>query len=183
MSSKNSNNKRTQSKLTFIKPNNNKKLKKDSAVPVIVDNIAELKGKQKETENIMDIDSTTATSSQTTNQPTPGLLYLTDIVTPLTNLPPSNRIEETDRMLVKHISTTLSTAENTSSLGKNLIAAILRDEITPSTNQNKVPLVDKETPPEEKTFIRVSKVTCFFAMVTKIELEDNTTNKQIAKLE
>jgi len=83
MSSKNSDNKYTQSKLTFIKLNDNKKLKKDSAAPVTVDNIAEPKGKQKETENIMDIDSITATSFQTTNQLTPSLLNLTDIVTPL----------------------------------------------------------------------------------------------------
>ncbi len=86
-------------------------------------------------------------------------------------------------MLVEHTSTTLFTAENTSSLGKNLTAAILCDETTSGTNQNEVPLVDKEIPLEEETFIRIPKVTRFFATVIKIKLEDNTTNKQIAKLE
>ena len=66
MLSKNSNNKHIQSKLTFIKLNNNKKLKKDFAEPVTVDNVTKLKGKQKKPENIMDIDSTTAISSPTT---------------------------------------------------------------------------------------------------------------------
>ena len=56
-------NKCTQNKLIFITPNDNKKLKKDTAEPVTVANVAELKEKQKEAENIMDIDSTTATSS------------------------------------------------------------------------------------------------------------------------
>ena len=83
MSFKKLDNKRTQSKLTFIKLNDTKKLKKDSVEPTTVDNVAELKEKQKETENIMDIDSITATSFQTTNQLTPSLLNLTDIVTPL----------------------------------------------------------------------------------------------------
>ena len=86
-------------------------------------------------------------------------------------------------MLVEHTSTILFTAKNTSSLGKNLTAAILHDENTPGTNQNEVSPVDKETPSEEETFIRIPKVTCFFVIVTKIELEGNTTNKQIAKLE
>ncbi len=63
MSSKNFDNKHTQSKLTFLKLNDNKKLKQDLAEPVTVANITKLKGKQKETENIMDIDSTTTTSS------------------------------------------------------------------------------------------------------------------------
>ncbi len=122
-------------------------------------------------------------SFQTTTQPTSGLLDLTDIVTPFTNPPSSNWTEETDRMLVEHTSTTLSTAENTSSLGKNLTAAISRDENTSGTNQNEVSPVDKETLSEEETFIHIPKVIHFFATVIKIELEDNTTNKQIAKLE
>ncbi len=45
MLSKNFDNKCTQSKLTFIKLNNTKKLKKDSVEPATVDNVAELKGK------------------------------------------------------------------------------------------------------------------------------------------
>ena len=85
MLSKNFDNKHTQSKLTFIKPKNTKKLKKDPIEPATVDNITELKGKQKETENIIDIDLTTTTSFQTITQPTSGLLDLTDIVTPLIN--------------------------------------------------------------------------------------------------
>ena len=86
-------------------------------------------------------------------------------------------------MLVEHTSTTLFIAENTSSLGKNLTATISHDDNTPGTNQTEVLPVDKKTLSEEKTFICVLKVTRFFAMVTKIELKGNTTNKQIAKLE
>src|SRR6266540_4318598 len=86
-------------------------------------------------------------------------------------------------MLVEHTSTTLSTAENTSFLEKNLIAAISHNENNPGTNQNEIPPVNKEIPPEKETFIRIPKVTHFFTTVTKIELEGNTTNKQIAKLE
>src|SRR6266498_1122197 len=145
MSSKNLDNKHTQSKLTFIKPNDNKKLKKDTAKLMTVVNVTELKGKQKEPENIMDIDSTTATSSQTTTQPTSGLLDLTDIVNLFANPPPSNWAEETNRMLVKHTFMTLSTADNTFSLRKNLTAAILHDENTSGTNQNEVLPVNKET--------------------------------------
>jgi len=101
---------------------------------VTVDNVAELKGKQKETENIMDIDSTTTISLQTITQPTPDLLDLTNIVTPLINPPPSNWAEETDKMLVKKTSTSTSTSENTSFLEKNLTAAISRDNNTSDTN-------------------------------------------------
>jgi len=182
MSSKNFDNKRTQSKLTFIKLNDTKKLKKDSVEPTTVDNVAELKEKQKETENIMDIDSTTTISLQTITQPTPDLLDLTDIVTPLTNPPSSNWAEEIDRMLVEQTSPSTSTSENTSSLEKNLTAAISRDDNTTDTNQNEIPPVDKEPLPDEEIFIRVLKVTQFFATVTKLELEGNITNKQIAKL-
>ncbi len=184
MSSKNLDNKRTQSKLTFIKLNNNKKLKQDFAKSVIVANVAETKRKQKETENIMNIDSTTTIFSQPSELPTPSLLGLTNIVTPIANSLLTNWAEKTDKMLVEQTSSIITfTFENTSSLGKNLSAAISCNENTSGTNQNEVLPQDKETSPEEKTFIHVPKVTYFFATVTKIELEGDTTHKQITKLE
>src|SRR6266542_3346802 len=121
MSSKNLDNKRTQSKLTFIKLNNNKKLKQDFAKSVIVANVAETKRKQKETENIMNIDSTTTIFSQPSELPTPSLLGLTNIVTPIANSLLTNWAEKTDKMLVEQTSSIITfTFENTSSLGKNL---------------------------------------------------------------
>ncbi|SRR6266540_4336485 len=152
MLSKNLANKRSQSKLTFIKLNDNKKPKTDSVKPfVTVDNVTELKGKQKETENIIDI-------------------------------PPSNWAKKTDKMLIEQTSTMIPTSENDSFLEKNLSVAISHDVNTLGTNQTKVLSQDKKTLLEEETFIRVLKVTHFFAMVTKIELEGNTTNKRITKL-
>ncbi len=81
-------------------------------------------------------------------------------------------------MLVEQNSTTIFfNSENTSSLEKNLSTVISHDDNTPGINQNEVLPLDKKTLSEKKIFIRVSKITCFFATVTKIKLEGDITYK------
>ncbi len=58
-----------------------------------------------------------------------------------------------------------------------------RDVNDKSTNQTASSQVNKEQPPEKEVFIKVSKVTHFFATLSNVILEDDMTSKQITQIE
>jgi len=57
---------------------------------------------------------------------------------------------------------------------KITVAIHLRDESISNTNQTAFSLANKELPPEEKTFIKVPKVTYFFATLSNVKIEGDT---------
>jgi len=58
---------------------------------------------------------------------------------------------------------------------KITITIHLRDDTTPNTNQITSSSVNKDNPSEEETFIKVLKVTYFFATLSNVKIEGDTT--------
>src|SRR6266542_3952348 len=174
------------SKLSFFQQKDSKKLKTsdtDSVTkpPVIPDT----KGKQKANDNNMEVDSATSV------EPSQAAPKDTLVVTPATGLEASihapnklNWTEETDKIMVDNTLTSTISPTSSPTLTEKITAAVSsRDVNDISTNQTTSSQVNKEQPPEEEVFIKVPKVTRFFATLSNVVLEGDMTLKQIAQIE
>src|SRR6266540_940765 len=87
-------------------------------------------------------------------------------------------------MMVDNTSTSTIPPTSSPTLTEKITAAVsLRNANDISTNQTASSQVNKELPLEEEVFIKVPKITHFFATLSNVVLEGNTTSKQIAQLE
>src|SRR6266498_4793188 len=95
-----------------------------------------------------------------------------------------NWAEETDKMLVDNTSTSTIPPTSSPTLTDKITAAVSSHDVNDtSTNQTASSQANKEQSPEEEVFIKVLKVTQFFATLSNVVLEGDTTSKQIAQLE
>src|SRR6266498_603109 len=186
MSSENSAKRTIISKLSFFQQKDSKKLKTSDTDSVTEPPVTpDTKGKQKVNDNNMEVDS--ATSVEPSSTVTKDAL----VVTSATGLEASihapdklNWAEETDKMMVDNTSTsTIPPISSPTLIEKITAAASSCDVNDSSTNQTASSQANKEPPPEEEVFIKVPKVTRFFATLSNVVLEGDTTSKQIAQLE
>src|SRR6266540_4156523 len=186
MSSENSAKRTIISKLSFFQQKDSKKLKTSDTVSVTKPLVTpDTKGKQKANDNNMEVDSATSIEPSST-APKDAL-----VVTSATGLEASihapdklNWAEETDKMMVDNTSTSTIPPTSSPTLTEKITAAVsLRDVNESSTNQSASSQINKEQPPEEEVFIKVPKVTHFFANLSNVVLEGDTTSKQIAQIE
>src|SRR6266542_740515 len=95
-----------------------------------------------------------------------------------------NWAEETDKMMVDNTSTSTIPPTFSPTLTEKITAAVSSSDVNESsTNQTSSSQANKELPPEEEVFIKVSKVTHFFATLSNVVLEGDMTLKQIAQIE
>src|SRR6266498_3088911 len=186
MSSENSAKRTIISKLSFFQQKDSKKLKTSDTDSVTEPPVTpDTKGKQKAIDNNMDVDSATSvelplntTKDNSVNTSATGLDASIHAPNKL------NWAEETDKMMVDNTSTSTIPPTSSPTLTEKITAAVSsRDINESSTNQTASSQVNKEPPPEEEVFIKVPKVTHFFATLSNVVLEGDTTLKQIAQLE
>src|SRR6266542_515811 len=186
MSSENSAKRTIISKLSFFQQKDSKKLKTSDTDSVTEPPVTpDTKGKQKANDNNMEVDSATSV------EPSSTVTKDTLVVTSATGLDASihapdklNWVEETDKMMVDNTSTSTIPPTSSPTLTEKITAAVSsRDEKDSSTNQTASSQANKEQPPEEEVFIKVPKVTHFFATLSNVVLEGDTTSKQIAQIE
>src|SRR6266498_2222937 len=180
MSSENSAKRTIISKLSFFQQKDSKKLKTSDTDSVIEPSVTpDIKGKQKATDNNMEVDSATSVepSSITTTDNsvnTSAISLATSIHTP----DKLNWAEETDKMMVDNTSTSAIPSTSFSTLTNKIIAAVSSRNVNDkSTNQTVSSQANKEQPPEEEIFIKVHKITHFFATLSNIVLEGDMTLK------
>src|SRR6266511_3940544 len=174
------------SKLSFFQQKDSKKLKTSDTDSITEPPVTpDTKEKQKANDNNMEVDSATSIKPSST-APKDAL-----VVTSATGLEASihapdklNWAEEIDKMMVDNTLTSTIPPTSSPTLTEKITAAVSsRDVNDSSTNQTASSPSNKEPPPEEEVFIKVPKVTHFFATLSNVVLEDDTTSKQIAQLE
>src|SRR6266511_2720983 len=186
MSSENSAKRTIISKLSFFQQKDSKKLKTSDT-----DSVTELpitpdtKGKQKANDNNMEVDSATSVElSSTTSKNTLVKTSATGLDASIHASDKLNWAEDTDKMMVDNTLTFTIPPTSSPTLTEKIIAAVSsRDVNNKSTNHTASSQDNKEPPPEEEVFIKVPKVTRFFATLSNIVLEGDTTSKQIAQIE
>src|SRR6266540_3120390 len=186
MSSENSAKRTIISKLSFFQQKDSKKLKTSDTDSVTEPPITpDTKGKQKANDNNMEVDSATSVElSSTTSKDNSVKTSATGIDASIHAPDKLSWAEETDKMMVDNTSTSTIPPSSSLTLTEKITAAVSsRDANDTSTNQTASSQANKEPPPEEEVFIKVPKVTCFFAMLSNVVLEGDTTSKQIAQLE
>src|SRR6266540_1135492 len=186
MSSENSAKRTIISKLSFFQQKDSKKLKTSDTDSVTEPPVTpDTKGKQKANDNNMEVDSATSV------EPSPTAIKDHLVTTLATGIDASihapdklNWAEETNKMMVDNTSTSTIPPTSSPTLIEKITAAVSsRDVNDTSTNQTASSQANKEQPPEEEVFIKVPKVIRFFATLSNIVLEGDTTSKQIAQLE
>src|SRR6266540_3702747 len=186
MSSENSAKRTIISKLFFFQQKDSKKLKTSDTDSVTKPPVTpDTKGKQKASDNNMEVDSTTSVEpSSTTSKETPVHTLASGLEASIHAPDKLNWAEETDKMMVDNTSTsTIPPISSPTLIEKITAAASSCDVNDSSTNQTASSQANKEPPPEEEVFIKVPKVTRFFATLSNVVLEGDTTSKQIAQLE
>src|SRR6266498_44012 len=186
MSSENSAKRTIISKLSFFQQKDSKKLKTSDTDSVTEPPVtSDTKGKQKANDNNMEVDSATSV------EPSSAAPKDTLVVTSATGLEASihapdklNWADDTDKMMVDNTATSTIPPTSSPTLTEKIAAAVSsRDVNDSSTNQTASSSANKELPPEEEVFIKVPKVTRFFATLSNVVLEGDTTSKQIAQIE
>ena len=186
MSSENSAKRTIISKLSFFQQKDSKKLKTSDTDSVTEPPVTpDTKGKQKANDNNMKVDSATSV------EPSSTVTKDTLVVTSATGLEASihapdklNWAEETDKMMVNNTSTSNIPPTSSPTLTEKITVAVSSCDVNnKNTNQTTSSQNNKEHPPEEEVFIKVPKVTRFFATLSNVVLEGDTTSKQIAQIE
>src|SRR6266542_1786893 len=186
MSSENSAKRTIISKLSFFQQKDSKKQKTSDTDSVTEPPVTpDTKGKQKASVNNMDVDSATSVElpSNTTKD---NSVHTSAIGLDASIHAPDklNWAEDTDKMMVDNTSTPTIPPTSSPTLTDKITAAVSsRDVNNENTNHTASSQAHKEHPPEEEVFIKVPKVTRFFATLSNVVLEGDTTSKQIAQIE
>src|SRR6266498_1705719 len=186
MSSENSAKRTIISKLSFFQQKDSKKLKTSDTNSVTEPPVTpDTKGKQKATDNNMEVDSATSVeSSSTTIMDNSVNTSATGLAISIHALDKLNWTKKTDKMMVDNTLTSTIPPTSSPTLIEKITATVSsRDVNDKSTNQTASSQVNKEQPPEKEVFIKVSKVTHFFATLSNVILEDDMTSKQITQIE
>src|SRR6266540_3057941 len=186
MSSENSAKRTIISKLSFFQQKDSKKLKTSDTDSVTEPPVTpDTKGKQKANDNNMEVDSATSVEpSSTVTKDTLVVTLATGIDASIHAPDKLNWAEKTDKMMIDNTSTSTIPPTSSSTLTEKITAAISsRDVKDSSTNQTASSQANKEQPLEEEVFIKVPKVIRFFATLSNVVLEGDTTSKQIAQIE
>src|SRR6266540_6668612 len=133
----------------------------------------------------MEVDSATSVElSSTTSKDTLVKTSATGLDASIHAPDKLNWAEETDKIMVDNTLTSTIPPTSSPTLTEKIIAAVSsRDENDQSINQTASSQANKEQPPEEEVFIKVPKITRFFATLSNVVLEGDMTLKQIAQLE
>src|SRR6266508_2425249 len=186
MSSENSAKRTIISKLSFFQQKDSKKLKTSDTDSVTEPPVTpDTKGKQKANDHNMEVDSATSVEpSSTTTKDNSVNTSATGLDASIHAPDKLNWAEETDKMMVDNTSTPTIPPTSSPTLTEKITAAVSsRDVNESSTNHTASSQDNKEPPPEEEVFIKVPKVTRFFATLSNVVLEGDTTSKQIAQIE
>src|SRR6266498_134267 len=186
MSSENSAKRTIISKLSFFQQKDSKKLKTSDTDSVTEPPVTpDTKEKQKANDNNMEVDSATSIElSSTTSKDTLVKTSATGLDASIHAPDKLNWAEETDKMMVDNTSTSTIPPTSSPTLTEKITAAVSSRNVNESsTNQSASSQINKEQPPEEEVFIKVPKVTHFFATLSNVVLEGDTTSKQIAQIE
>ncbi|SRR6266498_2042453 len=134
------------------------------------------KGKQKADLNSIKVDRTTLSTSHTNI--TEALLSKTTpqgLDDSIHSPTKSSWAEEVNAMHVDKTSLSFDKNNTSQTLEEKLTVAIhLHNDNIPNTNQTVLSSTNKENLPEEETFIKIPKVTHFFATLSNVKIEGDT---------
>ena len=176
MSSNFSSKRTNKSKLSFLQQKDNKKLKTTVAEPATTTSESSTsKGKEKADDTI-EVDGTAPPTSTSTTALIDLSLHTTQgLDASIHNPVKTSWADEMTNMEVDKTSLPSKIDTSSATLDEKITAAVKpRDESTSNTNQTATSLANKETLPEEETFIKVPKVTRFFATLSNVEIEGDT---------
>src|SRR6266542_2023294 len=155
MSSENSAKRTIISKLSFFQQKNSKKLKTSDTDSVTEPPVTpDSKGKQKATDNNMEVDSATSVEPSSTTTTDNSVNTLATGLAASIHAPNKlNWAEKTDKMMVDNMSTFTIPPTFSSILTEKITAAVSsRDVNNKSTNQTASFHANKEKPPKEEVF-------------------------------